>query len=57
MYSPTQKLQSLLDGFGGKHNGKIEKSSSGFYYVDKARREYLGNDYYACMSIVKQLFI
>lgn len=57
MYSPTQKLQSLLDGFGGKYNGKIEKSSSGFYYVDKKRREYLSDDYYACVSIIKQLFI
>lgn len=53
----TQKLQSLLDGFGNKNNGRIERRNDGFYYVNKIVIMHLGSDYHSAVSILKQLFI
>lgn len=53
----TQKLQSLLDGFGNRNNGKIERRKDGFYYVNKIVVMRLDSDYHNAVSILKQLFI
>lgn len=53
----TQKLQSLLDGFGNRNNGRIERRKDGFYYVNKIVVMHLDSDYHNAVSILKQLFI
>lgn len=53
----SQKLQSLLNGFGNRNNGRIERRKDGFYYVNKAVVMHLDNDYHKTVSILKQLFI
>jgi hypothetical protein len=53
----TQKLQSLLDGFGNKNNGRIEKREDGFYYINKVMTAHLDRDYHNAIAILKQLFI
>lgn len=53
----TQKLQSLLDGFGNRNNGRIERRKDGFYYVNRIVVMHLDNDYHKAVSILKQLFI
>lgn len=53
----AQKLQSLLDGFGNKNNGRIERRKDGFYYVNGIVVMHLDNDYHKAVSILKQLFI
>lgn len=53
----TPKLQSLLDGFGNKNNGRIEKRYDGFYYVSQSMTEHLDRDYHNAIAILKQLFI
>lgn len=57
MDNSTQKLQSLLDGFGNKNNGRIERRGDGFYYINEAMTEHLDRDYYNAVAIIKQLFI
>jgi hypothetical protein len=53
----TQKLQSLLDGFGNRGSGRIERRSDGFYYVNKIVVMHLDRNYHNAVSILKQLFI
>lgn len=53
----TQKLQSLLDGFGNRNNGRIERRQDGFYYVNQTVILHLDSDYHSAVSILKQLFI
>lgn len=53
----TQKLQSLLDGFGNKNNGRIERRHDGFYYISQAISTHLDSEYHSAIAILKQLFI
>ncbi|ATW59336.1 hypothetical protein Cl131_gp068 [Aphanizomenon phage vB_AphaS-CL131] len=53
----TQKLQSLLDGFGNRNNGRIERKHDGFYYTSKAMSTHLDSEYHNAIAILKQLFI
>ena len=48
----TQKLQSLLDGFG-----RIERRHDGFYYISQAISTHLDSEYHSAIAILKQLFI
>ena len=53
----TQKLQSLLDGFGNRNNGRIERKHDGFYYINQSVSMHLDNEYHSAIAILKQLFI
>lgn len=53
----TQKLQSLLDGFGNRGNAKIERRHDGFYYISQAMSVHLDSEYHSAIAILKQLFI